>query len=230
MAGMDNRKVPRKPKKITAVIFDIDGTLLNSVELLFSSKQYVAQLYDLPMPSKEDFVAVVRDSGSVQEVMTKLWPGADPKRVAEANRNYVENNGHLVSPYDGLIGLLEALKLQDITLAAVTGASAKVISTMRDAGIDHYFSSIIHSEMVKKFKPDPEGMMLALKECGVKPSQTVAVGDSVGDILSAKAAGISVTVGLTHGFGAREDLENAGADYIVNSLTEVKELISEISR
>jgi phosphoglycolate phosphatase-like HAD superfamily hydrolase len=83
--------------------------------------------------------------------------------------------------------------------------------------------------MVKRGKPHPEGLDRLLERLSVKPDQTIMVGDAAPDIQAGRAAGVAATIGVTHGFGTHEELQAAGADYLIDSLTALSEIVAAIS-
>jgi phosphoglycolate phosphatase len=83
--------------------------------------------------------------------------------------------------------------------------------------------------MVKRGKPHPEGLDRLLERLSVKPDQTIMVGDAAPDIQAGRAAGAAATIGVTHGFGTRTELQSASADYLLDSLAGLPELVAAIS-
>jgi HAD superfamily hydrolase (TIGR01509 family) len=126
--------------------------------------------------------------------------------------------------------LLDSLRAQGWKLAVLTGAGRHIGELLKHQGVDGYFVSIVHSERITRSKPDPEGLVLALKECGVSPEHAVLVGDRHFDIEAGKNGGVAATVGITHGFGTRTELKAAGADYIIDSLAELPAVIQKIEQ
>lgn len=215
-------------KHLKAVIFDLDGTLVDSLSMLVAAKVHVADTHKLKRPNREEVLSHIRSSGSVNEVVAKLWPEEDASPLLETNKQFVSDNSHLSVAYEGVIELMEWLKDENLRIAAVTGASSKVHHLLKSLGIDGYFSSIVHADRVKNFKPDPEGVLLAASECGVQPEQAVMVGDMASDIKAGKRAGLHGTIGVTHGYDERVTLEKAGADILVDSLMDLPQAISTL--
>ncbi len=87
--------------------------------------------------------------------------------------------------------------------------------------------SVVTSDDVATTKPDPEGLLKALKELGVQPTEAIMVGDLAADISAGKDAGV-LTVGISHGFGTVEELKKAGADEVVGNLAELQSFIASL--
>jgi pyrophosphatase PpaX len=94
--------------------------------------------------------------------------------------------------------------------------------------LERYFDAVIGGLDVENHKPKPDPVLLALEKIDVIPDQALMVGDLAVDILSGKAAGVRATVGLTYGFGSRKMLKEAGADYLLDSLEALPEIIQTI--
>ena len=101
-----------------------------------------------------------------------------------------------------------------------------MLQLLDNAGASPYCDAVIHSEMVQDHKPHPEGLLKIFDQLGLAPTSAAMVGDSAEDIGAGKAAGCAFSVGITHGFGSREALTNAGADYIVDHLSEILPLVT----
>jgi len=88
-------------------------------------------------------------------------------------------------------------------------------------GMADHIDLIVGSDSTPRMKPDPAPIHLALERLEVSPERTVMVGDTVDDILSAKAAGV-ISCGVSYGFGQREDLKDAGAEIIIDSFSDLR--------
>jgi pyrophosphatase PpaX len=201
-----------------AVVFDMDGTLVNSREMILAAYAHVARTHGLPAPAEANILAHM--GKSMKDIMQSLFPGVDVEPLLETNGKYVRTNPATL--YAGVLDLLQELRDGGWKLAVVTGGNKAVQHHLDEHGMASYFSSVVHTDRIKTHKPDPEGVLLALKEIGVDPSNAIMVGDMDYDILAGKNAGIKTTIGLTHGFGSRKDLESAGADQIFDNILEVR--------
>jgi HAD superfamily hydrolase (TIGR01549 family) len=216
--------------KIKAVIFDSDGTLLDSHELIIAAYHHVARSHGLPEPSVEDIHECLALAMPLKGIYEHLFPGADANKLIETNGKFIGDNALRVQAYEGLQDMLQTLRGQGRKLAILTGGNHRINDLLAFHGIDHYFSSIVHSERVKKHKPDPEGFLMNLRECGVAANEAVVVGDSCNDILAGRNGGALATIGITHGSGSRQSLEDAQADYIINSLSELPGVLATIEQ
>jgi phosphoglycolate phosphatase len=215
--------------KLKAVVFDVDGTLINTPETIFAAYDHVAHAHGLK-PSTRDEI-MVHMGKSLRDIFIGLYPDEDVDPLIATNSEYITAHMHEAELYAHLLAVLEALRQKGIKLAALTGGNSKVENVLKHHEIHKYFDSIVHSERIVKQKPDPEGLLLALKECGGVPAgNVVLVGDMRYDVLAGKNGGVMATVGLTHGFGTRQELEQAGADFIIDSFAELPEILDTIEQ
>ena len=212
--------------QLKAVVFDSDGTLMNTEELIIAAYQHVATQHELRPPSRDQIM--VHMGKSLKEIYAGLFPKhPDHDQLVAANGAFILDHVLETQGYDGLEDLLRALRGDGLMLGLLTGGDHKVAALLEHHGIAHYFGSVVHSELIEKQKPDPEGLQLVLHELGVQPDQAVMVGDMRYDILAGKNAGVRATIGVTHGFGTRQELQQAGADRIVSNLPELLTVLQD---
>ncbi|HSX17254.1 MAG TPA: HAD-IA family hydrolase [Patescibacteria group bacterium] len=213
-------------QKPRAIVFDADGTLFDTFELIVSAYKHVAETHGLRVPSPEE--VRVQLGKALPDIFRHFYPDLDIDMLLHTNNEYFAANTMNSDAFEGVAELLADLKAQGIKLAILTGGGSKVHDVIRQHGLETYFSSVVHHERVKRSKPDPEGFLLACRECGVEPGQTIMVGDTVQDIEAGKNAGAFATIAVTHGFGLLEDLQNTGPSYIVSDIAGIKEVISKL--
>lgn len=213
----------RKPK---AIIFDADGTLLDSFELIVAAYRHVAEVHNLRIPTAEEIQAQL--GKSVSDIYRSLYPSCSVDDLLQTNGEFIAANVMNTQAFEGVDEVLFALHARNLKLAILTSGSHKVINILQHHGLEKYFSSIVYHERIQRPKPDPEGFYLAAQECGISPEEAVMVGDMVVDILAGKNAGALATIGITHGCGRFDDLKKAGADVIVRDLRGVRRVIEEL--
>lgn len=210
--------------RIEAVVFDSDGTLFNSRELIMSAYRHVATLHNLRPPTDKEIEQHL--GKGLLDIYRGLFPEYnDHHQLVRANGRYVADNLTLSAAFQGLRETLETLRAGGKRLGLLTGNNAKVHEVLQHHDVEQLFDSIVHSDRIVRQKPDPEGFHLALRELGVAPEHALMVGDMRYDILTGKNGGAFATVGITHGFGTREELTLAEADYIVDNLGELQQLV-----
>ncbi|MBE6587958.1 MAG: HAD family hydrolase [Ruminococcaceae bacterium] len=210
--------------KYDSVIFDLDGTLLDTLDDLRDSVNFALRAHGLPertLPEIRCFVGngvgnlVKRSAGDVSEKEVD-------EILATFRSHYKDHSSDKTKPYEGIIGLLSSLRERGIPTAVV---SNKIDSAVR-ALIPEYFGDLIdvaigELEGVKR-KPAPDTVRLAMERLCV--SCPVYVGDSEVDVQTAKNAGID-GIFVTWGFRSEDELRAAGAERLVKSPDELKEAL-----
>ena len=211
---------------LKAVLFDLDGTLLNTLDDLAASTAHAMRQMGLA-PVTRDQVRQFVGSGARVLCERCLGEGAaeaDVDRLqALFQAHYKEHLHDVTVPYPGVMDMLEALR----ALGVKRGVVSNKFSAATQAVCDLYFGDLIDVVVgegpgVRK-KPAPDSLLAVMEQLGVTPEECAMVGDSPQDILAAKAAGC-LAVGVTWGFRSREQLEEAGADVIVDSAEALVEL------
>jgi pyrophosphatase PpaX len=200
------------------VLFDLDGTLADSIGLIIESYQYA-------------FTAVSGRAVGVDEART--WIGQtlmetfgreDPPRAKELERVYREFNEANADRIVGYPGVPElAVALNDAGVRPKVATSKRLamsIETIRLAGLEGLVDLVASMEDTQRHKPHPDPLLFAFEQLGVTPEQCVYVGDAVWDVLAAHAAGIPA-IAVTWGAGVRAELEAAGPEFICDSAEEI---------
>lgn len=205
-----------------AVLFDVDGTLLDTTTFIIDAYKYTlshvgAEVPDIDTMMKELFGIPLRKCYEL------LVPDHDPDILCKIHDEWQYKNLHLVTPFKTVAKTIDYLQKKQIRMAAVTNRlreSAKTI--MENDGITQ-MEAIIGFEDVINPKPDPEGLIMATKLLEVTPDETFMVGDSVFDIEAGKRAGMR-TIGVRSGLHP-EGMEAAKPDFIVDEMFEITHII-----
>ncbi len=212
--------------RVRAIIFDVDGTLFDTASLIYDAYDNSADIYGYERPTRAQVAAMM--GRPIPEIMDALFPGVDIPAMMATNTEFVTKNASTVLAYQGLAELLEELKARGIKLGVLTSGGKKIHNLLDHHNVADYFSSVVYADRVVKHKPDPEGFNLALLEMNAEAEHTVMVGDLPPDIQVGKAVSALATVGITHGFGTREMLEAEKADYVIDTLTDLIEVIEDL--
>ncbi len=210
--------------QIKAVIFDLDGVLLDSRELIYRAFEHVLPLHGLAKPERAAINGVI---GQPIEVMySALAPTLDPTVLTEEHLAHHESHLQLLSAYAGAADLLTTLRKHGYKTGIFTGFNALANERLRQVGLNNLVDDVVDSTQYSKHKPDPEGLLLSMKKLNVQANEVVYVGDSPLDINAGKAAFVAVTVGITHGFNNRASLEAAAPDYCIDNLSQLDDLLA----
>jgi pyrophosphatase PpaX len=208
-----------------AVLFDLDGTLLDTKELILSSFRYATrEVLGEALPDE----AVLSYIGIPLKDQAQIFA---PGHVDEMLRVYREHNARvhdeLIRYFEGTREMLDELRAEGRRLAVVTSKrNGLAVRGLTYFGLEGYFEFVIGSEDTTKHKPEPEPLLLGAERLGLLPSDCVYVGDSPFDMQAARAAGI-VAVGALWGMFTRAQLADAGAQHEAASPRELPATLRE---
>jgi phosphoglycolate phosphatase len=214
---------------VDTVIFDFDGVIADTGADIAAAANYVLDSLGIP-PLPEKTVVSYIGGGAGPLVKKILGPQGEDKELFEASlslfkERYDRHCAELTTLYPGVMDVLKKLHSAGKTLAIATQKTESQTDTIiRHLGIDHFFAVVVGPDSITRKKPDPESMFLILDRTGGKPDASIMIGDKASDILAGKAAGMP-TCGATYGFGSREELEEAGADFFIETASELLEYI-----
>jgi pyrophosphatase PpaX len=195
------------PRPSPAILFDLDGTLLDSIELILSSARYAFDKLGRECPPDEEWLQGV---GIPLFTMFGRYARDDADRVAliAAYREHqFANHDRLIKPYDGVHDLLADLQSRGNELGVVTSKSEYLaMRGLAHVKLARFFDTIVGCDSTTRHKPDPEPVRLALHRLACDPCDAVFVGDSVHDVIAGNAAGVATIAALWGAF-ARNDLE-----------------------
>ncbi len=212
---------------INTIIFDLDGTLLNTLDDLADSVNYALRKFGFPERSLEEVRGFV--GNGVRNLMQLAIPGGfdNPQyeNCLEAFRkHYSKNMNNRTRPYPGIIELLEELVKNKYKLAIVSNKFESAVKELAKEFFREYISVAIGESGEVRKKPEPDCVFEALRVLASEPGKAVCVGDSEVDIRTARNAGVPC-IGVTWGFRSRELLINEGADHIIDSPLELVGLL-----
>jgi phosphoglycolate phosphatase len=213
--------------KYNTVIFDLDGTLLNTLDDLRDSLNEILIQRGYPPRSLED---VRRFVGNGVRTLMRL---SVPEHCTEEEitscleafkYNYKQNMQNKTRPYNGIMELLLDLNRYNYKIGIVSNKFDAAVKTLSRTYFGNLIPVAIGESCEVKRKPAPDSIFTAIKELGSDISSTILVGDSETDVQTAKNAGIPC-IGVTWGFRCREVLRETGADYLIDTPKELLTLL-----
>lgn len=211
---------------IKAVVFDLDGTLLNTLDDLKESTNFALRKFNYPERTLEEVRCFV--GNGVRKLIERAVP-EDCKNIDEClevfKNNYSENMYNHTQAYNGILKILEELHKDKVKIGVV---SNKFDSAVKDL-CKKYFGDLVDTAIgqnddVPK-KPAPDGVLKAMKILGSDKNSTIYAGDSDVDVQTAKNAGLKC-IGVTWGFRTEDYLK--GADFIVDSPDEILKIVRSL--
>lgn len=214
------------------VVFDLDGTLLNTIGDLAEACNHMLGLRELDLHTCEEYAKMV--GNGILRLVERALPEKlrTAEYVAEARQDfvayYIDHIDCHTHPYEGVREVLHSLQNGGWVLA--------VASNKFDAGTKALIANIFPEVEFKAIygnregfplKPDAALLELIMKECGATPETTFMVGDSGVDIQTAKNTGVR-SIGCSWGFRPRTELEEFGADFIVDNPLEILQILESI--
>ena len=174
---------------IKGIIFDFDGTLANTLPIIFACYDYSTEKV---LGKKADRAPFIETFGQPLYVcLTSIFGEEKGSKICDEYRAYQDiHHDELIRPFPGVKETLERLQQMQIPMAVVTSKStATCLRGAKCLGIAEFFVTVIGSEKVTHPKPDPEPTRIALEILGTKPEETLCIGDAPYDIMSGKTAG-----------------------------------------
>lgn len=207
-----------------AIIFDVDGVLINTDEIIVEAYQKTAKKLGLRVPPSQEVLDLL--GKPLEEIVRILWPNADHELYIKEYRKLFMNENIVIPTIEGAVDTVRRLKKLGFKLGILTG---KIIffakKHLKESGFDiKWFDVISTVETTKKHKPNPEPIFYVLNKLNVKPERALYVGDALLDYKCAKNAKVEYVAVLT-GSLKREELEKLGVKNIINSVSDLPEFL-----
>ncbi|MDR1081790.1 MAG: HAD family hydrolase [Deltaproteobacteria bacterium] len=206
---------------ISTLIFDIDLTLVDSLETCVKGTNLLAREFGLP--EKGDGEVLANISLPIVPFWEAMWGRFEPEWQSFFDANIMPKLDLNRPLYPGTEKVLSEARKRGITLAVATNRTDPWLD-LADMGIAQYFDTAVGPGAGVKPKPFPDIPQLAIKQLHTDASRTVLVGDSAFDMASAKAAGIRA-LGLTQGGTSERELFDAGAWMVCGELSSVLDFL-----
>lgn len=198
--------------KLTTVLFDLDGTLIDSIGLILDSYKHTARVHNLSPRSDQDWRGGIGTPLSVQFAEWAARPGIDVL-IATYREYNLANHDNCVLPYAGIGAMIRDVRGAGLRTGLVTSKNHSGAERgLRVCGLEGTMEVIVGSDDVEHPKPHPEPILKALAQLGATPDSALYVGDSVHDMESGRSAGVRTAAVLWGPFG-REDLLRTAPDY-----------------
>lgn len=216
---------------IKACIFDLDGTLADTLESMAYVANGILRSYNLPEMPVDNFRYYCGEGAHM--LMRRCLTDAGDKKLIhleegeKAYRDLFEKDPlYKVLPYEGMPETLEALKKKGIKLGICSNKPHPATVIVAQRMFPGIFDSVIGQSDAVRRKPAPDGPLKLAEDFLVKPEECMYIGDTKTDMETGKAAGM-FTVGALWGFRDRNELESNGADIIAETPTEILRILEE---
>ncbi|MGI6279567.1 MAG: HAD family hydrolase [Acutalibacteraceae bacterium] len=217
---------------IKAVLFDLDGTLINSLDDLADSANYVLNRSGYPTHGTEKYKYFV--GNGIPKLIERILP--EDKRTNDIKLKLLNdflNRYRLhcmdkTRPYEGMTELIKRLKNDGYHLAVVTNKAHEMAVKITEKFFYGSFSVICGKQDGFPAKPDPQLTLKIIEDLGLAPKDCAFVGDSGVDVLTAKNAGC-ISIGALWGFRTRQELIDSGADFLAETPLEIFDILKNLN-
>jgi phosphoglycolate phosphatase len=225
--------VSRARFPVRAVLFDLDGTLLDTIDDLTDAANRMLTDLDRGARPREQIHSFVGKgvANLVRRCMTEDSQATEneiDRALSLFLAHYARLNGTRTVVYPGVVETLEAMRVRGLQLGCVTNkAAAFTHPLLRRMGLDNYFPVVVCGDTLKTRKPDPEMLLHACDALGTIPARALLIGDSANDALAARRAGMPVLL-VTYGYSEGMAVDTIDCDGLLSNAVQALDRISVI--
>ena len=214
-------------------IFDLDGTVCNTLQDLAECTNRALADFGLPPHPVEAYRMIVGNGVDTQmkraigeeKYSKELADKVKAKFKAYYDRDYLKNT----RPYEGMEQALDALRAMGLKLAVFSNKPDEFAGKVCEELFGNRFDLVAGNRPGIPVKPDPTGLFAAVERLGVRPEECLYCGDSWVDVDTGKNAGMPV-IGAEWGFRGRKELEERGADFLLQSPSQLPQLVAQLMK
>ena len=212
-----------------ALLFDLDGTLVDSIELIMRSMHHAFDGHEGHVPTDDEWRALI-GRPLADSFRVFVADEAEVERLIGRYREYqLAHHDRLLRPYEGVVEAIRGFAVAGHPMALVTSkADWLAARALVHVGLDVAIPVVVGCDSCTRHKPHPEPVERALALLGALPPDSIFVGDSPHDIESGRAAGV-YTVAVTWGAFSRDEMARAGADVVIHEIEELQPLVSRFA-
>lgn len=207
---------------IKAVLFDLDGTVLDTKPFIVASFHHVCGSYSLDVITEEMIQAL--GGASLRETYRHYHPAHDLEALCRAHCEFQDANPRLISVFPETLPSLNRLSDLGLKSGIITSRHNNALALMERMCLQEYFSVVVTCDDVINPKPHPESMLLALDKLELGPDEVIFVGDMEADIQLGRNTGVR-TIGVACGFSSLDQMKSFGPDHVVETLDGVVEIV-----
>ena len=218
------------PVKANTILFDLDGTLVDTVGAFYLLAKLTSKEFGLEISKSKMYETLNHGVSYWEHVVPAAMKDKDRQAMIDklnrrAMQLWPEISKDYARAFPGVSESLSGLKTAGYTLGIVTGSGERSLDLLYQQGVAGLFDAVVTGFDVEKRKPDPEGLLKCLGQLDADPADTVYVGDSVIDMQASITAGV-LPIGVLTGAGTSPSLCKAGAYRVVSSHEQVMDLLA----
>lgn len=211
--------------RFKGIIFDIDGTLTYTNQLIFDSFNHITEKYIGKRFSDEEIISFF---GPTEDVILKEICKENYDLARKDYYKYYKENHSIAQEYDGIRELIIDLKKANILLSIFTGKGrTSSLITLDELGLTEFFDFIVTGDDVSNYKPSPEGIIKFLEKFNLNPTEVLMIGDAPSDIIAAKESGVEIASVVWDSY-AEAEVRKLNSKNIFHTVEELREYIFEI--
>lgn len=211
--------------KYKGIIFDIDGTLTYTNQLIFDSFNHITEKYLGKRFTNEEIISFF---GPTEDVILKELCKENYDDARKDYYKYYKENHSIAQSYDGIRELLIELKKANVLLSIYTGKGrTSSLITLDVLGLIEFFDLIVTGDDVRNHKPSPEGIIKFLEKFNLDPSQVLMIGDAPSDIIAAKKSGVEIASVVWDSY-AEAEVRKLNSKNIFHTVEELHKYIFKI--
>src|ERR1019366_93274 len=216
------------PTPLRAVLFDLDGTLLDSIGLIVDAMHHAFEGFDGTVPADSSWMAGI-GTPLYKQLALYARSAEELDMLRERPRAYqFIHHDDVIREYPGTSAVLENLHARGLVMGIVTSKGDELARRgLELTGLAKFLPGVVSADSVTKHKPEPEPVLLALEQLGVGADEALMMGDSPHDISSGNAAGVR-TIGALWGPFTREQIAVAHPAYWLSNIRELPSLLEAL--
>ncbi len=212
-----------------AVLFDMDGTVLDTLADLTTAVNHILGEYRMPLLDKRQVAAYLGNGAAY--LMSRAVPADTPNELREEMLRayqpwYDSHCAILTAPYPGILELMRALRAAGVKQAVISNKQDTAVKQLAEQHFPGLLETAVGESAAVRRKPNPDAVLAALREMGIKKQDAIYVGDTEVDLRTAENAGLACAV-VGWGFRTGEELHDAGAGHIFQSAEELRAWLLE---
>jgi pyrophosphatase PpaX len=208
--------------RFKGIIFDVDGTLTFTNQLIFDSFNHITQKYLGKNFSDEEIIALF---GPTEDVILKEMCKEEYKNARKDYYAYYKDNHDIAHLYEGIKELVIDINKSGILLSIFTGKGrTSALITLDELGLTDYFDMIVSGDDVENHKPSPEGIIMFLNKHNLNPKEVLMIGDAPSDIIAANKCGVEIASVVWDSY-AEDEVRKLNSKNLFHSVNELRDFI-----
>ncbi|MGA7838372.1 MAG: HAD-IA family hydrolase [Ignavibacteriaceae bacterium] len=208
--------------KFDGIIFDIDGTMTSTNELIFASFNHIMNKYLNKTLTNNEIISLF---GPPEDVILEECTGENYPAARKDYYDFYADNHEMADLYPGIYEILDFIKSKNIPLAIFTGKGKEAAKiTLKKLKIYDFFDLIITGDDVKEHKPSPEGILKFVGKFNLTPQRILMIGDSPSDIKAARGAEVKIASVLWDSY-SKEKVIELKSDYVFHTVGELRNFL-----